>query len=224
MKKMLIAILATLALMSCQETVPTCSPTEAVIYVGDTLQLSVIGEANPSWEVRHVADSTGMVGGVHGRVILEVIAANRVIGVDTGTTEVSFHWYPKYHINGCGGRPIGCTVTVLPNAEKKSITGVLCLVDAPCTTQPCIHDWANPNICVEPMVYWAIVNDKGVYFIENPLDSKMDSNGVTTLTILDKQFTTYKDKIRAYGEVTAHLSVHRKKYYRINAETIEQVK
>ncbi len=119
MKKILFAALAALALVSCHETEPTCSPTEATIYVGDTLQLTVTGETNPQWSVMYSLDSTGMMGDGRERLILEVIDGNRVVGIDTGTTEVFFFWYPEYHINGCAGKQIGCTVTVLPAEEPK---------------------------------------------------------------------------------------------------------
>ncbi len=51
MKKILLFAIALFALASCNEDMPTMSPAEATLYVGDTLQLEVTGVENPYWIV-----------------------------------------------------------------------------------------------------------------------------------------------------------------------------
>ncbi len=100
MKKILFAVMAVFALASCQETVPTVSPKEATMHVGDTLQLTVTGEINPQWHTTFYGD----------KEIAKVIENNQVVALEVGSTEV---WFEYRNDKANVMETVGCKLTII---------------------------------------------------------------------------------------------------------------
>ncbi len=88
MKKITLLALVVLTVASCQQKMPTISPSEATLYVGDTLQLDVMGENAPQWMVgfnrEDRKDSAKFV---------TILPVNKVVANKAGDISLGFQHY-----------------------------------------------------------------------------------------------------------------------------------
>ncbi len=88
MKKIVLFTIALLTLVGCNKNMPTMSPTEATLYVGDTLQLEVTGAENPRWivgcDLEDRKDSA---------YFLRVMSNHQVVARKEGNITIGFQYY-----------------------------------------------------------------------------------------------------------------------------------